>query len=125
MQHVVLHVETLNVVVIGDCVVHNSVVNNGLSVSKVRGVVDDCFVNNWLDVGRHAMKHDMAVIGGVCLLFLLLARLMGILGFGSSLAVRGNSISVVLATMVGLSGGVVERVGEWRLRVGVVRGVHG
>ena len=37
----VLHVETLYVVIINDCMVGNSVVNNGLAISQVRGVMDN------------------------------------------------------------------------------------
>ena len=53
-----LHVETLYVVIINDCMVGNSVVNNGLAISQVRGVMDNFLVN----IVRHAMKHDVAVI---------------------------------------------------------------
>lgn len=58
----VLHVETLYVVIINDCMVGYSVVNNGLAIGKVRGVMDNFLVNNWLNKVRHAMKHDVAVI---------------------------------------------------------------
>ena len=54
----VLHVETLYVVIINDCMVGNSVVKNGLAISQVRGVMDNFVVN----IVRHTMKHDVAVI---------------------------------------------------------------
>ena len=58
----VLHVETLYVVIISDCMVDNSVVNNRLTIGQVRGVMDNFLVNNWLNIVRHAMKHDVTVI---------------------------------------------------------------
>jgi len=42
--------------------VYNSVMNNGLAIGQVRGVMDNFLVNNWLDIVRHAMKHDVAII---------------------------------------------------------------
>ena len=58
----VLHVETLYIVIIMVCMVYNSVMNNGLTIGQVRGVMDNFLVNNWLDIVRHAMKHDVAII---------------------------------------------------------------
>ena len=58
----VLHVETLYIVIIMVCMVCNSVMNNGLAIGQVRGVMDNFLMNNWLDIVRHAMKHDVAII---------------------------------------------------------------